>query len=142
MMPHDSPSAPMALPAFTFDPHPSPVDADERTHRIADPGFGRVFTDHMVTIRYSTTAGWHDARIGPREPLTIDTATAVLHYAQEIFEGLKAYRLADGGTALFRPDRNAARFRASARRMAMAELPEELFQIGSAPGRERGCQYG
>src|SRR3546814_10019705 len=90
---------------FTFDPHPSPVDADERTHRIADPGFGRVFTDHMVTIRYSTTAGWHDARIGPREPLTIDTATAVLHYAQEIFEGLKAYRLADGGTALFRPDR-------------------------------------
>src|SRR3546814_3319796 len=76
MRPHDSPSAPMALPAFTFDPHPSPVDADERTHRIADPGFGRVFTDHMVTIRYSTTAGWHDARIGPREPLTIDTATA------------------------------------------------------------------
>src|SRR3546814_15989509 len=75
----------------------------------------------------STTAGWHDARIGPREPLTIDTATAVLHYAQEIFEGLKAYRLADGGTALFRPDRNAARFRDSARRMAMAELPEELF---------------
>src|SRR3546814_15184143 len=81
----------------------------------------------MVTIRYSTTAGWHDARIGPREPLTIDTATAVLHYAQEIFEGLKAYRLADGGTALFRPDRNAARFRDSARRMAMAALPEELF---------------
>src|SRR3546814_10291465 len=81
----------------------------------------------MVTIRYSTTAGWHDALIGPREPLTIDTATAVLHYAQEIFEGLTAYRLADGGTALFRPDGNAARFRDSARRMAMAALPDELF---------------
>ncbi|RIA46952.1 branched-chain amino acid aminotransferase [Hephaestia caeni] len=117
----------MALPAFTFDPHPSPVDADERARLLVDPGFGRVFTDHMVTIRYSSAAGWHDARIGPREPLTIDTATAVLHYAQEIFEGLKAYRLADGGTALFRPERNAARFRDSARRMAMAELPEALF---------------
>src|SRR3546814_20411881 len=81
----------------------------------------------MVTIRYSTTAGWHDARIGPREPLTIDTATAVLHYAQEIFEGLKAYRLADGGTALFRPASNAAHFRASSRRMAMADLPTHLI---------------
>ncbi len=126
-MPHDSPSTPAALPAFTFDPHPSPVEANERTQRIANPGFGRVFTDHMVTIRYSEAKGWHDARIGPREPLTTDPATAVLHYAQEIFEGLKAYRLADGGTALFRPERNAARFRDSARRMAMAELPEELF---------------
>jgi branched-chain amino acid aminotransferase len=126
-MPHDSPSAPAALPAFTFDPHPSPVDANERAQRITNPGFGRVFTDHMVTIRYSEAKGWHDARIGPREPLALDTATSVLHYAQEIFEGLKAYRLADGGTALFRPERNAARFRDSARRMAMAELPEELF---------------
>ncbi|HVI99502.1 MAG TPA: branched-chain amino acid aminotransferase [Sphingomonas sp.] len=126
-MPHDSPSAPTALPAFTFDPHPSPVAASERAKLLENPGFGRVFTDHMVTIRYSADKGWHDARIGPRAPLMVDTATAVLHYAQEIFEGLKAYRLADGGTALFRPERNAARFRDSAQRMAMAELPEELF---------------
>ena len=112
---------------FRFDPHPSPVSASERSARMADPGFGRVFTDHMAVIRWSEEQGWHDARIAPRAPLTMDPASSVLHYAQEIFEGLKAYRLANGGTALFRPDANARRFRDSARRLAMPELPEELF---------------
>lgn len=115
-----------ALP-FAIERNPNPVDPAERSRLIADPGFGRVFTDHMVMIRYNEAQGWHDAKVMPRGPLSIDPATAVLHYAQEIFEGLKAYRLADGGMALFRPDANARRFRDSARRLAMAELPEDLF---------------
>jgi branched-chain amino acid aminotransferase len=119
-------SAP-ASGAFRHDPHAAPVEAAERAKRLIDPGFGRVFTDHMAVIRYSDDAGWHDAHITARAPLPIDPASSVLHYAQEIFEGMKAYRLADGGTALFRPEANAARFRDSARRMAMAELPEDLF---------------
>jgi branched-chain amino acid aminotransferase len=116
-----------ATPIFAFEPHPAPVPAGERAERIADPGFGRVFTDHMALIRYSEEQGWHDAAIRPRAAVTLDPAASVLHYAQEIFEGLKAYRLADGGTALFRPEANARRFRGSARRLAMPELPEDLF---------------
>lgn len=112
---------------FRFDPAADPVPASERASRMADPGFGQVFTDHMALIRWSEGRGWHDAAITARKPLTMDPASSVLHYAQEIFEGLKAYRLADGGAALFRPDANARRFRGSARRMAMPELPEELF---------------
>jgi branched-chain amino acid aminotransferase len=113
--------------SLTRLPHPNPVPDAERVARIADPGFGKIFTDHMVTIRYTEGQGWHDATIGPRGPLTLDPATAVLHYAQEIFEGLKGYKLADGSMALFRPDANARRFNASAARMAMPALPEELF---------------
>ena len=113
--------------AFVTLPHTNRVDASERARLLENPGFGRVFTDHMVTIRYNEAEGWHDARIEPRAPFLMDASSAVLHYAQEIFEGMKAYRLADGGTALFRPEANAARFRSSAQRMAMAELPEDLF---------------
>jgi branched-chain amino acid aminotransferase len=113
--------------AFPFEANPNPVDPGERAARLVDPGFGRVFTDHMVTIRYSDDKGWYDAKVGPRAPLSLDPATAVLHYAQEIFEGLKAYRLADGGMALFRPEQNARRFQRSAKRLAMPELPEEMF---------------
>ncbi len=112
---------------FVVDPNPAPVAANERAAYLADPGFGRVFTDHMALIRYSDTLGWHDAQITARKPLVLDPATAVLHYAQEIFEGMKAYKLADGTMALFRPDANAARFASSAQRMAMAELPADLF---------------
>jgi branched-chain amino acid aminotransferase len=117
----------MTSGAFPFEANPNPVDAAERAARLVDPGFGRVFTDHMVTIRYSDAKGWHDAKVGPRAPLTLDPATAVLHYAQEIFEGLKAYRLADGTMALFRPEQNARRFQRSAKRLAMPELSEEMF---------------
>lgn len=116
-----------AHPEFTFEPHATPVPASERAAALANPGFGKVFTDHMAVIRWSAEQGWHDAKIQPRAPLQMDPASAVLHYAQEIFEGLKAYRLPDGGAALFRPEQNARRFVASAERLAMAPLPEELF---------------
>jgi branched-chain amino acid aminotransferase len=112
---------------FSYEPNATPVPVSDRTGRLADPGFGRVFTDHMVTIRYVEGKGWHDARVHARGPIQMDPACAVLHYAQEIFEGMKAYRLDDGSTALFRPEQNARRFRASAERLAMAPLPEELF---------------
>ncbi len=121
-----APQAPGALP-FVIERNANPVALAERNRLLANPGFGRVFTDHMVMIRYNEAQGWHDAKVMPRGPLSIDPATAVLHYAQEIFEGLKAYRLADGSMALFRPEANARRFSDSARRLAMAELPEELF---------------
>jgi len=112
---------------FTRIPHSAPASEAARAQAIADPGFGKVFTDHMVSIEWTEGRGWHDATIGPRVPLSLDPAAAVLHYAQEIFEGLKAYRLADGGLALFRPEANARRFNASARRLAMPELPEAVF---------------
>jgi branched-chain amino acid aminotransferase len=113
--------------SFVIERNPEPVGVADRAKVLADPGFGRVFTDHMALIRYSEGKGWHDARITARKPLMLDPASAVLHYAQEIFEGLKAYKTADGGMAMFRPDANARRFRQSAQRLAMAELPEELF---------------
>jgi branched-chain amino acid aminotransferase len=112
---------------FATQPNPHPTDTAARAALLADPGFGRVFTDHMALIRYNEKDGWHDAKVTARAPLTLDPATAVLHYAQEIFEGMKAYRLADGSMALFRPDANARRFRESAQRMAMPELPEDMF---------------
>ncbi len=114
---------------FEHIPHPAPVPGETRDQAIADPGFGTVFTDHMAIVEYDANdgRGWHSARIAPREALRLDPAASVLHYAQEIFEGLKAYKQADGGIALFRPEANARRFQDSARRMAMPQLPEELF---------------
>ena len=112
---------------FDHIPHPAPVPSATRQQAIADPGFGKVFSDHMVSIDWSEGEGWHSAMLGPREPLTLDPACAVLHYAQEIFEGMKAYRQQDGSLAFFRPEQNAQRFNRSAQRMAMPELPEDLF---------------
>lgn len=112
---------------FEIRPNLAPVSDAERAALMVDPGFGRVFTDHMVTVRYAEHKGWYDARVEARGPIPMDPASAVLHYAQEIFEGLKAYAWPDGGAALFRPERNAARFAQSAVRMAMAPLPEPLF---------------
>lgn len=111
---------------FDFQRNPAPLPASEREVFLANPGFGRVFTDHMAVIRYTEGKGWHDARIAPRQPLSVDPASAVLHYAQEIFEGMKAYR-AGNGAVLFRPDANARRFNNSASRMSMPQLPNELF---------------
>jgi branched-chain amino acid aminotransferase len=112
--------------AFTVVRNPSPRSDEERAAILAAPGFGKYFTDHMVRIDYADGA-WGEGQVVPYGPLSIDPATSVLHYGQEIFEGLKAYRQPDGSVATFRPDANAARFRRSARRLAMAELPEELF---------------
>src|SRR5689334_10863551 len=114
-------------PQFARTPNPAPLSAELRGEALADPGFGRHFTDHMVTIRWKAGMGWHDAAVVPYGPLSFDPATMVLHYGQEIFEGLKAYRQPDGAIASFRPEANAARFRGSASRLAMAELPDELF---------------
>ncbi len=114
---------------MTFDiiPNPSPRSPTERATLLEDPGFGRVFTDHMATIRWSESRGWFDAKIEPRAPFQIDPACAVLHYAQEIFEGLKAYSGPHGELLLFRPEQNAQRFNRSAERLAMPQIPEALF---------------
>jgi branched-chain amino acid aminotransferase len=104
-----------------------PVPAGVRAQILTAPGFGKYFTDHMITLRWSADRGWHDGRLEPYGPFTLDPATSVFHYAQEFFEGLKAYRHDNGSIVLFRPDANAARFNRSARRMAMPELPEETF---------------
>src|SRR5689334_6271457 len=112
---------------FTRRPTATPVADQVRADMLIDPGFGKVFTDHMVTIRWSKDRGWHDHAVTARGPVTLDPAAAVLHYAQEIFEGLKAYNLGDGSIALFRPEQNARRFQASAARMAMPNLPEATF---------------
>ena len=108
-------------------PATSPV-ADERLAEIlANPGFGTHFTDHMLTVEWTPDAGWHDARITPYGPLQLDPATAVLHYAQETFEGMKAYRHDDGSVWSFRPEENAGRMVRSSQRLAFPELPVEDF---------------
>ena len=112
---------------FEIRPATNPVSADERAALLVDPGFGRIFTDHMVTIRYAEGKGWYDARLEPYGPISLDPASAALHYGQEIFEGLKVYRHPDGELGLFRPEQNARRFNRSAARLAMPQLPEELF---------------
>jgi branched-chain amino acid aminotransferase len=116
-----------AASSFAIERNAQPVAVADRAKLLGDPGFGRVFTDHMAIVRYSDARGWHDAKITARKPLSLDPAAAVLHYAQEVFEGLKAYRLADGTMALFRPDANARRFNASAGRLAMPEIPQDTF---------------
>lgn len=103
------------------------VSETDRAKVLADPGFGNHFTDHMVQIEWSTEDGWHDARVTPYGPFQLDPAAAVLHYAQEIFEGMKAYHHADGSVWTFRPEANAARFARSATRLALPVLPEEDF---------------
>ncbi|MFC5753973.1 branched-chain amino acid aminotransferase [Actinomadura rugatobispora] len=104
-----------------------PALAADREAVLADPGWGQHFTDHMVTIRYAAGKGWYDARLEPYGPIPMDPASQVFHYSQELFEGLKAYRQADGTIVTFRPYANAARMNRSARRMAMPEIPEQLF---------------
>ena len=94
---------------------------------LADPAFGQSFTDHMVVANWSLDQGWHDAKVTAYAPLKLSPAAAVFHYSQEIFEGLKAYRHPDGSVWAFRPDRNAARFTASAERLALPQVPEDEF---------------
>jgi branched-chain amino acid aminotransferase len=112
---------------FSVEPTKTPTSPERLAEILADPGFGRTFTDHMAIATWTVDRGWHDARITPYAPLALDPATQVLHYAQAIFEGFKAYAQPDGSIATFRPTANAERFRRSAARMALPELPVDDF---------------
>lgn len=108
-------------------PSSSPVSEERLAEILANPGFGNHFTDHMLTVEWTPEQGWHAARIEPYGPLRMDPAAAVLHYAQETFEGMKAYRHADGSVWSFRPEENAKRMVRSSQRLALPELPVEDF---------------
>lgn len=112
---------------FSTTPNPAPVDDARLAEILANPGFGSYFTDHMVTVEWTPEQGWHHARVTPYGPLSLDPATAVLHYAQETFEGMKAYRHDDGSIWTFRPERNAERMLRSSARLAFPELPVADF---------------
>ena len=110
-----------------------PLPAEKMKQKVADEtqlGFGKIFTDRMLIVEWKAGEGWVDGRIEPYGPFSLDPSALVLHYAQEIFEGLKAYRWADGTIALFRPEMNARRFNTSAERMCMPAVPEEIFLNG------------
>jgi len=119
----------MSLP-FEVRPNPNPCVVAEREAICADPGFGLHFTDHMAVATWTEADGWHDSAIVPYAPFLIDPATAVLHYAQQVFEGLKAYRHPDSSVWLFRPEQNAARFLRSAKRLALPVVEPDDF-LGS-----------
>jgi branched-chain amino acid aminotransferase len=114
-------------PAFKITRNPHPMAESDRLKAFENLGFGTLFSDHMAVVRWREGAGWGEGEIVPRRPFELDPAASVLHYAQEIFEGLKAYRTADGRATLFRPEQNARRLNESAARMAMPALPEEIF---------------
>ena len=88
----------------------NPVPVSEREKLVAEPGFGKYYTDNMVSAEWSEANGWADAQLQPYGPISLDPAAMVFHYGQEIFEGLKAYSQPDGGISLFRPEANAKRF--------------------------------
>ena len=104
----------------TTAPKPKPADATLT--------FGKVLTDHMFLMNYEEGKGWHNPRIEPYGPLSLDPATSVLHYGQAIFDGLKAFRGDDGQIRLFRPDRHAERFNRSAKLMSMPEVPVDIIR--------------
>ena len=112
---------------INLNPNPNPLPDAERDEKIASGGFGKYYTDNMVTIDWSEAEGWSEAQLNAYGPITLDPATAVFHYGQEIFEGMKAYSQPDGSISLFRPDANAIRFARSAARLALPELSVEEF---------------
>jgi len=112
---------------FELRANPKPRSESERAAILANPGFGMYFTDHMAVATWTATDGWHDSAIVPYGPFSLDPATAVLHYAQQVFEGLKVYRHDDGSIWTFRPDRNAERMHRSARRLALPLLSTDDF---------------
>ena len=124
----DMTASPTFAPTVELNPHPR--TPDELGVILANPGFGNFFTDHMFLAKWTPDEGGADPRIGPYGHLNLDPATAVLHYAQEVFEGLKAYAHDDGSIWLFRPEANAERMQRSAHRLALPELPTDWF-IGS-----------
>jgi len=117
----------MATIPISLRPAQDKTSAEERSHLMKNLGFGRVYTQNMVLIRYSEELGWHNAELLPYAPLELDPAASVLHYGQAIFEGFKAFRQKDGSIATFRPEANAKRLQTSAERLAMPLLPVELF---------------
>jgi branched-chain amino acid aminotransferase len=116
---------------FSVESTPNPTSPERLAEILAAPGFGKTFTDHMVTIRWTTDAGWHDARVRPYGPLELDPASHIFHYGQSIFEGFKAYTQPDGSIATFRPEANGARFQRSAARLALPQLDIEDFVAAS-----------
>ncbi|MCL3860505.1 branched-chain amino acid aminotransferase [Actinotalea sp. K2] len=124
------PAPTRAAGAFEVRLSDSPLPEPDRRALIASPRFGTVFTDHMARCTWTAGGGWSDRRIEKYGPLNLNPAAAVLHYGQEIFEGLKAYRHADGSVWTFRPEANAARFARSAHRLALPQLSAEDF-LGS-----------
>ncbi len=106
-----------------------PVPAGRRAELLALPGFGDIYSDHMVTVRWHAEQGWHDATVGPLAAFSLHPATMALHYGQTVFEGLKAFWRPDGQRVLFRPADHARRFTRSTRRMAMPTLPEDDFVL-------------
>ncbi|MFT4180079.1 MAG: branched-chain amino acid aminotransferase [Thermomonas sp.] len=122
-------NAPAAAPlAYQVTPSTDPGNAERRAAVLAgELGFGKHMTDHMVSIAWEAGRGWHDARVHAYGPLALDPAAAVLHYGQEIFEGIKAYRHADGSIWTFRPQANGERLQRSAARLALPKLPVDEF---------------
>ncbi len=107
--------------SFRMERHPAPASAVDRQDALRSPVFGQRFTDHMVLVDWEQGRGWHDPRVVPLGPLAMHPAAGVLHYGQEIFEGLKVYRHPGGGLRTFRPDLNARRLQRSAERLAVSE---------------------
>jgi len=112
---------------FKVTRNPNPTPDAEREQIIANPTFGTHFTDHQVVVVWEKDKGWHSHQVIPYGPILMDPSAAVLHYGQEIFEGIKAYRHKDGSIWTFRPEMNAKRLQKSAHRMALPELPIETF---------------
>lgn len=127
---HDPEALSQLAESFQILDNPHPVSAQERVKLIDKPAFGQVFSDNMAHMVWQKGSGWGERRLEPFGPLAMNPGASVLHYAQECFEGLKAYRHADGTTWLFRPDANAERFANSAKRMYLPELSKEDF-LGS-----------
>ncbi|MDR3353911.1 MAG: branched chain amino acid aminotransferase, partial [Synergistaceae bacterium] len=101
--------------------HPKRRPSDDELPKTP---FGKVFSDHMLLVDYKEGKGWHDARIVPYGPLSLDPASCCLHYGQLIFEGMKAYKTADGSIVMFRPDQNMARMNKTCERMCIAPIDE------------------
>jgi branched-chain amino acid aminotransferase len=112
---------------FKVTRNPKPLSVTERDEILANPVFGTKFTDHQVVVVWEKDKGWHSAEVIPYGPILMDPSAAVLHYGQEIFEGIKAYRHQDGSIWTFRPEANAKRLQRSAYRMALPEVPTEVF---------------
>ena len=114
---------------YTENPKTRPTDESKL-------GFGRSFSDHMFLMNYTEGKGWHDGRIVPYAPLELDPSCMVLHYAQEVFEGMKAYRWEDGSIHLFRPYENAKRMQNSNERLCMPAVPEDMFVEAIKEGKK------